>query len=156
MKKIIIASVVCLFSFAISAQSYRGSIIKQTPEEKLNELYCSGMFQSAHGTILDVASNTTSKSYFNILNWLQGRVAGLQVYTSRSGTPFPVIRENVAAVYIDEIPVPASFLNLINVNDIAMVKIIKTPFLGGFNGGGGAVAVYTLGGEDEEEMVETK
>ncbi len=152
MKKIFITALVCLFSVIISAQSYKGYVLKKTPEEKMNELYCTGLFRSTHGTILEVASNASSLGYINILNWLQGRVAGLQVYTSGSGTILPVIRGSVASVYIDEFPVPASFLNFLNVNDIAIVKIIKTPFLGGFNNSGGAVAIYTLGTDDEEEV----
>ena len=116
-------------------------------------MYCSGMFKSTHGTILDVANNTSSKGYLNILDWLQGRVAGLQVYTTKTGILFPVIRGNVPGIYLDEIPVNASFLNSLNINDIAIVKVIKTPFYGGFNGGGGAIAIYTIGGEEEEEEV---
>ncbi|HEX7844540.1 MAG TPA: TonB-dependent receptor plug domain-containing protein [Chitinophagaceae bacterium] len=153
MKKILTTIVASLFILAVSAQSYKGSKVRISHEEKLNEMYCSGLFKSTDGTILDVANNVSSRGYINILDWLQGRVAGLQIYTSYSGTTYPVIRGTVAGIYIDEMPVSANMLNLLNINDIAMVKIIKTPFYGGFNGGGGAVAIYTLGGEDEEEDV---
>ena len=62
----------------------------------------------------------------------------------------PVIRGAVPGVYVDEILVPLNFLDALNVNDIAIIKIIKTPFLGGFNGAGGAIAIYTIGGEEED------
>ena len=149
--KTILILVVSLFSLTLSAQSYKGRTATQSPEEKLNELYCSGLFKTSEGTILDVASSVSSRGYLNILDWLQDRVAGLQIQTSRSGILYPVIRGNIPGIYVDEMPVPVNYLNFLNINDIAIVKVIKTPFLGGFNGNGGAIAIYTLGTEEEEE-----
>ncbi len=156
MKTIIIASVASLFSLSLSAQAYKGAANKQTPEQQLNELYCSGLFKSTEGTILDVASDISSRGYLNILDWLQGRVAGLQIFTSRTGISYPVMRGNIPAIYVDEIQVNASFLNFLNVNDIGIIKVIKTPFYGGFNGAGGAIAIYTLALEGDEEEIDSK
>ncbi|MBL7710517.1 MAG: TonB-dependent receptor plug domain-containing protein [Chitinophagaceae bacterium] len=150
MKKISVLVTSIFLSLLISAQAYKGNTPTTTPEEKLNELYCSGLFKTTDGTILDVASEVSAKGYLNILDWLQGRVAGLQVYTSRMGVSIPVIRGSVPGIYVDEMPVSMSYLQMLNINDIAIVKVIKTPFYGGFNGGGGAIAIYTLGGEEEE------
>ena len=76
----------------------------------------------------------------------------MQVYISRSGARIPVIRGSVASIYVDEIKTDASFLNSVSVNDIAMIKVIKGPFVGApGNGGGGVVAIYTLKGDDDEE-----
>jgi len=36
------------------------------------------------------------------------------------------------------------------VSDIAMIKIIKGPFLGGWGAGGGAIAIYTIRGDEDE------
>ena len=141
-----------LFAVSVlSAQKYDGNKNTVTAEQKLNELYCTGLFKTTDGTILDVESNVSAKSYLNILDWLPGRVAGLQVIQSRTGVSVPLIRGNVPGVYVDEVPVSLNYLQLLNVNDIAIVKIIKTPFYGGFNGGGGAIAIYTIGSEEEEE-----
>jgi hypothetical protein len=150
MKKISVLVTGIFLSLLINAQAYKGNTPSITPEEKLNELYCSGLFKTTDGTILDVASEVSAKGYLNILDWLQGRVAGLQVYTSRMGVSIPVIRGSVPGIYVDEMPVSMSYLQMLNINDIAIVKVIKTPFYGGFNGGGGAIAIYTLGGEEEE------
>lgn len=149
MKNTIIIFILGLFSFTATAQVYKGT--DRSLEEKLNAEYCSGLFESTHGTIIDVASSGSAVGYLNILNWLQGRVAGLQVYSTRTGTTIPVIRGGVPAIYVDEVQVSASYLDLLNINDIAIVKIIKTPFMGGFNSGNGAIAIYTLGEEEEEE-----
>ena len=78
--------------------------------------------------------------------------AGLQVLVSRSGTRVPVIRGSVASIYLDEMRMDASFLNSIPVNDIAMIKVIKGPFVGAIgNGGGGVIAIYTFRGDEEGE-----
>lgn len=151
MKKFFVIAIITSFSIAISAQSYKGTSHTQTPEQKLNEEYCTGLFKTTDGIILDIALQASAGGYLNILDWINGRVAGLQIYTNRWGVRFPVIRGSVAGIYIDEMPVPASAINSLNVNDIAIIKVIKTPFYGGFNGAGGAVAIYTLRGEEEEE-----
>lgn len=149
MKQIIII-VAALFSLQVSAQTYKGTTASSM-EEELNEAYCTGLFKSTHGTILDVASSPSISAHLNILDWLQGRVAGLQVYNTRNGISIPVIRGGVPALFVDEMQVSPSFLEMLNVNDIAMIKVIKTPFYGGFNGGNGAIAVYTFGEEEEEQ-----
>ncbi|HEV7781559.1 MAG TPA: hypothetical protein VGO58_09845 [Chitinophagaceae bacterium] len=150
MKNLIIIITAGLFSFTATAQTYKGTSAS-SQEEKLNEEYCSGFFKSTDGTIIDVAASKTASVYTNILNWLQGRVAGLQVYNTRTGVSIPVIRGGVPGIFVDEIQVSASYLESLNTNDIAIVKIIRTPFFGGFNSGYGAIAIYTLGGEEEEE-----
>lgn len=151
MKKLLFFTVIMLGAFSLSAQKYIGSKETVSTEQRLNDMYCTGMFKSADGVILDIENDITTRAHLNILNWLPGRVAGLQVYRTASGLSIPVIRGNIPGVFVDEIPVTLSFLDALNVNDIAIVKVIKTPFLGGFNGGGGAIAIYTLDGDEEEE-----
>jgi hypothetical protein len=152
MKKIVLlafASVVC---FTLFSQRYPGNT-NATPEEKLNNEYCTGLFQTHDGTIIDLVNeNESAKNYFNILEWLQGRVAGLQIYHTRYGTPVPFIRNTRASIFVDEMPVDPGYLNDLSVADIAMIKIIKQPFVGAVgNGGGGVIAIYTLRGDDEED-----
>lgn len=155
MKKILLIAFTLVLVFSVTAQSYKGSTRNKTIEEKLNQEYCTGLFKSTEGTIFDMAVINNTSGYLNILDWLQGRVAGLQIYQSRNGISIPVIRGTVAGVYVDEMPVSLSYLNAISNADIAMIKIIKSPFMGGFNGAGGAIAIYTLNVEEDEE-VETK
>jgi hypothetical protein len=153
MKKMIIVFLAALLTLQVSAQSYKGSTQKPSTEDKLNEEYCSGLFKSTDGVIFDFSSNenASAKTYINVLDWLPGRVAGLQVFKTKTGVSVPLIRNSVPGIYVDEMPVAASYLNSLSTADIAMIKIIKTPFYGGFNGGGGAIAIYTLKGEDDEE-----
>ncbi|NCU03706.1 MAG: hypothetical protein GXC73_06920 [Chitinophagaceae bacterium] len=133
------------------AQKYNGQP-QITKEQQLNEQYCTGLFKTAHGIVFDFTDNITAHGFTNILYWLQGRVAGLQVYTSRAGTAVPFIRNQPATVFLDEMPVQLSTVNLLSVADIAMIKIIKQPFGGNLiYGTGGAIAIYTFRGEEEED-----
>jgi hypothetical protein len=156
MKKIFLIAFAIVLGFSATAQSYKGSAPK-TPQEKLNEEYCSGLFKSTDGTIFDMTAYDNAFGYLNILDWLEGRVAGLQIFKSRiDGSSIPVIRGTVAGVYLDEIPVSLSTLNSISASDIGIIKVIKTPFMGGFNGGGGAIAIYTVNVEGEDEEHDSK
>jgi hypothetical protein len=122
-------------------------------EQILNEEYCSGLFSTPDATYFDMLDNHTNASamsYLNILDWLQGRVAGLQIYKTRSLISIPYIRNQQAAVYIDEVPVGPEEVNMLSVAEIAMIKIIKDPFISGWRGGGGVIAIYTIRGDDEE------
>jgi len=149
MKKILLIAALFTTTLGVTAQTHVRNSKSQI--QILNDKYASGMFKSAEGTIFDI-ENENVQAYFNILDWLEGRVAGLQVYVSRSGVRVPVIRGSVASIYVDEMRMDASFLNSLSVNDIAMIKVIKGPFAGAIgNGGGGTIAIYTLKGDDEEE-----
>jgi len=149
MKRIIQISLAVLISFTLTAQSYK----REQPldhAQQLNEQYCTGVFKTTEGSILDVMNEPSANGYVNILNWLQGRVAGLQIYTARNGDIIPYIRSSRARIFVDEMPMDASYLNVIPVSDIAMIKVIKSPFVGSF-GGASAIAIYTIKAEEEEE-----
>lgn len=135
-----------------SAQSYSGARTL-SPSEKLNNQYCSPLFRYAEGTIFNLENDPTTSGYLNILNWLQGRVPGLQLVVARDGTPIPLLRAQVPGLFVDEMPVSINFLNTLPVEDIAMIKVIKTPFYGGFGSGAGAIAVYTYPANDEDSSL---
>lgn len=152
MKKLFLSAIV--FITAITAFGQTRVSQYKTIEQKLNEEYCSGLFKSADGTYFDMLNDKTAigaNSYLNILSWLQGRVAGLQIYQTKSNLLVPYIRNSRAGIYVDEIYRDPDFLNILPVTDIAMIKVIKGPFLGAFNSPGGVIAIYTIGTEEEEE-----
>lgn len=120
--------------------------------EVLQEKYCSSLFSTAHGEYFDLLDDRTTASaisYLNILDWLQGRVAGLQIFTARDLTRVPIIRNQLATVYVDEFRVSYDYLNSLPVADIAMIKIIKGPFVGNPGSAGGTIAIYTIRDDDE-------
>ena len=148
MKKLLLITILCVAALATMAQN-RGRQVKSY-QQFLNDKYTSGLFKSAEGTIFDI-ENENVQPFFNILDWLEGRIAGLQVFFSGTGIRVPVIRGTVASIFVDEIRMDASFLNSLSVNDIGMIKVIKGPFAGAFgNGGGGTIAIYTIRAEEEE------
>ena len=149
MKKFFAIAALFTISFTTMAQKYTSRA--KSPKELLNDRYASGLFKSAEGTIFDI-ENETVGAYLNILDWLEGRVTGLQVFVSRNGVRVPVIRGSVATIFVDEMRMDASFLNSLPVHDIGMIKVIKGPFAGAVgNGGGGTIAIYTIRADEEEE-----
>jgi len=156
MKKLFLIFAVIAFSIPVFSQKRIAQV--KTRQELLNEEYCSGLFNTQNADYFDFSDdrvNTSAMGYLNVMDWLQGRVAGLQVYTTRSNLRIPFIRNQRAGVYVNEIRVDYDYLNMLPVTDIAMIKIIKGPFIGGWGGSGGAIAIYTIRGEgDGEETTE--
>lgn len=89
----------------------------------------------------------------NILEALQGRVAGLQVYRSGPNQFRAVIRGQGSPLYLwDGIPVDESMLQSINQFDISRVEILKSPgntAIYGGRGGGGVIAFFSHRGPTE-------
>lgn len=149
MKNLILAFIVFMLSLPAFAQKRTTTLSR---EETLNEKYCTSLFSTPGGVYFDLENDYGTESaisYLNILDWLQGRVAGLQVYSWRN-LRIPFLRNQPAALFVDEMRVDANFLNVLSVHDIAMIKIIKSPFAGGWGAAGGAIAIYTKTGEEEE------
>jgi len=148
MKQLLILSILIWSYTSLRAQSYRAPL---TPVQQLEKEYCSPLFSSVDGTtisLMDDDNANTVMGHQNILNWLQGRVAGVQVYQGRFGS-VAFIRNAPATVFLNEVRTDASILGFIPVMDIALIKIIRNPFVLGAPGG--AIAVYTKKGLDEEE-----
>jgi hypothetical protein len=152
MKKIFFSILVLIFSLTTFAQRYTGKN-EISQQEKLSNEYCTGLFKTSDGTIIDLMDdqNMSVNGYTNVLEWLQGRIAGLQIYYTRNGTAVPFIRNTRASLFLDEIAVDPGFLRMLPVTDIAIIKVIKGPFAGAVgNGGGGTIAIYTIKGDDED------
>ena len=148
MKKLILTTVVCICSFVLMAQT--NTINTRARSTQLNDEYCTSLFRSADGTLLDLTEEHSVAAFTNILDWLDGRVAGLQVYHFRNHLKVPFIRGSQAAIYVDEMPVDAGYLNTLPVTEIAIIKIIRAPFAGSV-GSNHVIAIYTLQGEEEVE-----
>lgn len=115
---------------------------KQDPKEELDKQLSTGMFSSINSTVFDfVNEDQHIAGSNNILDWLQGRAAGLTFQRNNSGISIPYIRGQQAKLYLDEISTDASMIATLPVSNIAMVKIIKGAGLIG-----DAVAIYTMKG----------
>lgn len=123
---------------------------KQDPKEELNKQLSTGMFNSMNSTIFDfVNENQNAASSTNILDWLQGRAAGLTFQRNGSGDNVPYIRGSQAKLYLDEMATDASMISSIPISNIAMVKVIKESGLIG-----NAVLIYTMKGNLKSKNTE--
>ncbi|HET9745263.1 MAG TPA: hypothetical protein VFP97_06100 [Chitinophagaceae bacterium] len=118
----------------------------ETATEKLNEQLSSGLFSSVNEIVFDfINEQQNALGYYNILQWLQGRVAGLSIQFE-NGEYVPYIRGSQATLYVDEMVADPNLISSVNVTDIAMIKVIKGPFSLMSRGGGGVIAIYTARG----------
>lgn len=117
---------------------------KKDPKQELNEKLSTGRFNSINTTIFDfVNEDVVAPGSMSVLDWLQGRAAGLTFQKNSSNDNVPYIRNKQAKLYLDEMPVEPSMITSIPISNIAMVKIIKDSGLLG----GDAVAIYTMRGD---------
>jgi len=114
----------------------------------LDERYTSGLFAGGDGYQFDLVNDRVAASYQDIFNYLQGKVAGLQI-NSGSSPPSLSWRGGAPIVFLNEIQTDVSMIASVPVTDIAYVKIFRPPFYGGFGGGNGAIAIYTRKGGDQ-------
>lgn len=122
---------------------------KKSLTEELNKKLSSPLYSSMNEIVFDfVNENQSAQSSPNILQWLQGRVAGLTINYD-GGAPTPYIRQGKANIYLDEMLMDASSLNGISSANIAMVKIIKEGTVGMTGSGNGAVLIYTKRGDTQ-------
>ncbi|MFN1215395.1 hypothetical protein ACKW6Q_00290 [Chryseobacterium kwangjuense] len=117
---------------------------KKNLTKELNNQLSSSLFRSVNEVVFDFVNDNTNNVTTNILQWLQGRVAGLDIQ-SQAGSYVPMLRGSGVGIYLDEMPVSAD-ISTLPVADIAMVKVIKGYFAAGFGGGNGAIAIYTRRG----------
>ncbi|KXH85311.1 TonB-dependent receptor plug domain-containing protein [Chryseobacterium kwangjuense] len=118
---------------------------KKNLTTQLNNQLSSSLFRSGNEVVFDFVNDNTNNVSTNILQWLQGRVAGLDIQ-SQAGNYVPMLRGSGVGIYLDEMPVSADYISTLPVADIAMVKVIKGYFAAGFGGGNGAIAIYTRRG----------
>lgn len=143
-----------LLGFLLSLQSFGQAYWPSSERrEQLDEKYSSPLFRTQDATYFDLENNADALGalgYLNILDWLQGRVAGLQIRQFRN-LRIPFLRNQPAAIYVDEMRMDSNYLNLLPVADIGLVKVIKGPFVGAWSAPGGVIAIYTLQGEEGDE-----
>lgn len=122
----------------------------KSPLQILDEKYTSGMFSGPDAYQFDVAKDVIAQSQQTVFNYLQGKVAGLQISVDpMSGNASATWRGSATSLFLNEMPVDASTLMNTSMSDIAYVKVIQPPFMGAAGGGaGGAIAVYTRKGDE--------
>jgi hypothetical protein len=119
----------------------------KTPVQSLDEKYARGLFSGGDATQFDLVNDVAAMGSLNIFNYLQGRVAGLQI-NAGSNPPSLTWRGGTPQLYLDEMPVDADLVRNIPIADVAYIKVFRPPFMG-TGGGNGGIAIYTRRGDDQ-------
>ncbi|RFM30282.1 TonB-dependent receptor plug domain-containing protein [Deminuibacter soli] len=121
------------------------------PIDLLDDRYTSGLFKGGDAYQFDVGNDVVAQSSYSVFQYLQGRVAGLQISNATGGgsQASATWRGSTPTFYLDEMPTDAQQLQNISMSDVAYIKVFRPPFFGSFGGGsGGAIVVYTKKGGD--------
>lgn len=122
---------------------------QKSQKDLMDEKYARGLFAGGDAISFDMVNDPFAQSATNIFQYLQGRVAGLQINMNGANGPSLTWRQSATSLFLDEMPVDASMIQNIPVSDIAYVKAFRPPFFGASGGGsGGAIAIYTRKGND--------
>jgi len=124
---------------------------KESPTERLNNELSSAMFQSPSETIFDfVNDKSLSGGSPDVLLWLEGRVAGLQI--KRDGPDVDAtIRNKKVDIYLDESKTEIDFIRGLNIANIAMIKVVKDGFFGSSGNSSSAILIYSKNGNTSSD-----
>ena len=113
--------------------------------ENIDEKNSSGYFRGDRAYLFSGMDGEFS-GFVNILDFLTGRVAGLNIFRNTDElTQYLVTwRNEPTSFFIDEMPVDLDAIVAFPPNELAYIKVFPPPFMGVVLGsGGGAVALYT-------------
>ncbi len=119
------------------------------PKDELDKKYASGLFSGGDAQTFDFVNDNKNAFASDIFQYLQGRVAGLQISQAGGGTSLQW-RGSATTVFLNELQTDVQQIASIPVTDIAYIKVFRPPFFGASGGGaGGAIAIYTKKGSDQ-------
>lgn len=115
--------------------------------QKLDKEYASGLFSNGNARVFATEDDPSAQSAMSILDYLRGKVPGLQISTDGASGGSISRRGSTTDVFLDEMNTDISLLQSTPMSNVAMIKVFDPPFFGSAGGGaGGAVAVYTKKG----------
>jgi hypothetical protein len=115
--------------------------------EQYEDEYSRGLFQQNDALVFDGLGSEDISRSTNIMQFLQGRVAGLTISKNEEGVDVPKWRNEIAELYVDEFRVESADQIFITPAEVAMIKVFRPPaHLSSFSGGAGAIAIYTKKG----------
>ncbi|WP_121356586.1 hypothetical protein [Flavisolibacter nicotianae] len=126
----------------------------RTPKEMMDEKYVSGLF-SGNANSFDLVNDPLAGAYMDIFQYLQGKVAGLQITGNGSNTSLSW-RGGTPVLYFNEMQTDISMIASMPVNDIAYIKVFRPGESIVSGGGGGVIAIYTRKGGDVQPSTTAK
>ncbi|MBC7901818.1 MAG: hypothetical protein H7Y27_00275, partial [Gemmatimonadaceae bacterium] len=128
----------------------------KTEAQKMDERYTSGLFSGGDARSFDVANDPFGATSFSVFQYLQGKVAGLQI-SMAGGQPSLSWRGSSPVFYLNEMQSDVSLIQNINMSEVAYIKVFGPGAAGGMQTqGGGAIAVYTKKGGDVTDNSDAK
>ena len=116
--------------------------------QKLDEKYASGLFSGGDAHTFDVTNDPFARSSQTVFQYLQGKVAGLQI-TINGATTSLAWRGSSPSLYVNEMPADINLVSTMNMNDIGYIKVFRPGETGIISSsGGGAIVIYTKKGGD--------
>jgi hypothetical protein len=126
----------------------------KTAKDKMEEKYVSGLF-SGDARGFDLVNDPLASGYMDIFQYLQGKVAGLQI-SGGGSSPTLSWRGGTPVLYLNEMQADPSMISSTPVSDIAYVKVFRPGESMVSGGGGGVIAIYTRRGGDAQPDPNTK
>lgn len=122
----------------------------KSPLEVMDEKYAAGLFAGGEGYQFDLVNDKTNFAARNIYEYLQAKVAGLQINTG-TNPPSMTWRGASPQFFLNETEIDGELASSITVSEIAYIKVFRPPFFSSSSGGAnGAIAIYTRRGGDEK------
>jgi hypothetical protein len=119
---------------------------QKSKKQLLDEQYTTGFFAGGDAYTFDLDDDMSAQGAVSLLNYLQGKVAGLQI--TGAGQQIQMSwRGAVPSLFLNEMQADVSLVQNLNMADVAYIKVFRPPFFGAMGGGsGGAIAIYTKKG----------
>jgi hypothetical protein len=120
---------------------------QKSATEKLDEEYTSGLFSSGDAMTFDLVNDPSAASYMDVITYLAGRVAGLQINPSTGSMTW---RNSTPTLWLNEVQADPQQLKEMPMSDVAMIKVFRPGTMIGPGGSaGGAIAVYMKKGNEK-------
>ena len=104
------------------------------------------LYGATGGTVIDFANDPAAQSSQNILQFLQGRVAGLTISGNPPNMSVQIRGGGTPLFILDGVKTDIDLITSLTPTDIESVEVFKGVEAAVFGGSGGAIAIYTKRG----------
>lgn len=100
-------------------------VVKATKSkfQLLDEKYASGVFAFSSSYSYDILSDSFSRSYKNVIDYIQAKLPGVIVSYDQQGEPHLIWRGRALDTWLDQMNVTAMDLNGIPISNVAYIKV---------------------------------
>ncbi len=116
---------------------------KKSPAQDFSDKYIGDLFKDLGETTLDVLSDDPGLYGTTAIQYLLNNVPNLIIGKDENGNDIITWRASSMSLYLDQILLQNDFIQNIDLNDIAVIKIFRPPFFGNTSGEGGAIAFFS-------------